>query len=122
MMAQPAMQQGKWLAKNIHCLLANKPMKAFRYNDQGAMATIGRNRAVADVKLFGKEFKTRGLLAWFIWMFIHLISIIGFRNKVVVLLNWMWSYFSYDKGMRLIIGEKKENLSSESVAEKAIVN
>lgn len=122
MMAQPAMQQGKLLAKNLKCILKKGKLTPFRYNDQGAMATIGRNRAVADLKLFGKEFRKKGLVAWFIWMFVHLISIIGFRNRLVVLLNWMFSYFSYDKGMRLIIGYKKENLSTESVAEKSVVN
>jgi NADH:ubiquinone reductase (H+-translocating) len=122
MMAQPAMQQGRLLAKNLRLHLLKKPMKPFVYRDQGAMATIGRNSAVADVKMFGKTFKTQGFWAWLIWMFVHLISIIGFRNRIVVLLNWMWSYFSYDKGMRLIIGYKKENLPVERVAEKAVVN
>ena len=86
------------------------------------MATIGRNRAVADLKLFGKEFRFKGLIAWITWMFIHLVSIIGFRNRTIVLFNWMLSYFSYDKGMRLIMGHKKENLPAESVAEKSVVN
>ncbi len=122
MMAQPAMQQGKLLAKNLKCILKNGKLTPFRYKDQGAMATIGRNRAVADLKIFGKEFRKDGFLAWLIWMFVHLISIIGFRNRLVVLINWMFSYFSYDKGMRLIIGYKKENLPTESVAEKAVVN
>lgn len=116
------MQQGKFLAKNIRILLNGKSMKPFHYKDQGAMATIGRNKAVADVKIFEKEFRYKGLIAWLIWMFVHLISIIGFRNKLVVVINWMFSYFSYDKGMRLIIGQKKENLPTESVAEKAVIN
>jgi NADH:ubiquinone reductase (H+-translocating) len=122
MMAQPAMQQGKLLAKNLRCILKNGKLKPFRYRDQGAMATIGRNRAVADLKIFGTEFRKKGLLAWIIWMFVHLMSIIGFRNRIIVLINWVVSYFSYDKGMRLIIGYKKENLPTESVAEKAVVN
>lgn len=121
-MAQPAMQQGKLLAKNLRALLQNKSMSAFHYRDQGSMATIGRNRAVADLRLFGRNFHKKGFLAWLIWMFIHLISIIGFRNRLVVLITWMFSYFSYDKGMRLIIGQKKENLTTEKVAEKAVVN
>jgi NADH:ubiquinone reductase (H+-translocating) len=122
MMAQPAMQQGKLLAKNLRRVLKNEKLKPFKYRNQGAMATIGRNRAVADLKIFGTEFRKRGLLAWLIWMFVHLMSIIGFRNRLVVLINWVFSYFSYDKGMRLIIGYKKENLPTESVAEKAVVN
>jgi NADH dehydrogenase len=68
------------------------------------MATIGRNKAVVDLHAF----KTQGIIAWFVWMFVHLISIVGYRNRLVVLMNWMWSYFSYDKGMRLIIGNKKD--------------
>jgi NADH:ubiquinone reductase (H+-translocating) len=122
MMAQPAMQQGKLLAKNFRNLLSGKTLIPFHYRDQGAMATIGRNKAVADLKAFGREHRFAGLIAWLIWMFVHLISIVGFRNRLVVLINWMFSYFSYDKGMRLIIGEKKENLPTESVAEKAVVN
>lgn len=122
MMAQPAMQQGKTLAKNLPRLIKGKTLKPFRYKDRGSMATIGRNRAVADLKLFNKEFRYKGFIAWLIWMFIHLISIVGFRNRLVVLINWTFSYFSYDKGMRLIIGKKKENLPSENIAEKAVVN
>jgi NADH dehydrogenase len=122
MMAQPAMQQGKLLARNIKCHVAGREMTPFRYRDQGSMATIGRNRAVADLKVFGKELRFKSLVAWIIWMFIHLVSIIGFRNRMIVLFNWMLSYFSYDKGMRLIIGNRKENLPVESVAEKSVVN
>ncbi len=80
-----------------------------------------RNHAVADLKIFNKEFRTQGLRAWFIWMFIHLISVIGFRNRLFVLITWMWSYFSYDKGIRLIIGKKKENVPVEAVTEKVEV-
>ena len=122
MMAQPAIQQGKLLAKNLPCFIKGKKMKPFRYRDQGAMATIGRNQAVADLKIFGKELRSTGLLAWLIWMLIHLLSIVGFRNRLIVLINWMFSYFSYDKGMRLIIGDRKENLPVKKVAEKAVVN
>jgi NADH dehydrogenase len=108
MMAPPAMQQGKLLGKNLIGLLQGKPMQAFRYNDKGSMATIGRNKAVVDLQAY----KTQGLIAWFVWMFVHLISIVGYRNRLVVLMNWMWSYFSYDKGMRLIIGSKKGSFTT----------
>jgi NADH:ubiquinone reductase (H+-translocating) len=121
MMAQPAIQQGKWLGKNFKRLLEKKDLQPFRYNDQGSMATIGRNKAVADLKIFGKTYKTQGFRAWFIWMFVHLISLIGFRNRLVVLINWMWSYFTYDTGIRLIIGKKKENVPVERVTEKTMV-
>jgi NADH dehydrogenase len=121
MMAQPALQQGRLLGKNLSNILAGKPLQAFNYNDQGSMATIGRNRAVADLKILKKEYRTQGFRAWLIWMFIHLISVIGFRNRLAVLLNWTWSYFSYDKGIRLIIGKKKENTPVEAVTEKTMV-
>jgi NADH dehydrogenase len=120
MLAQPAMQQGKWLGKNIRRILTQGELQPFRYNDQGTMATIGRNSAVADLKVFGKVYKTQGFRAWFIWMFVHLTSLIGFRNKLVVFINWMWSYFTYDTGIRLIIGKKKENVPVEEVTEKTV--
>jgi NADH dehydrogenase len=121
MMAQPAMQQGRWLAKNIKRVFEGEKFKPFHYKDQGSMATIGRNRAVADLNVAGKIYKTQGFKAWFIWMFVHLISLIGFRNRLVVLINWMWSYFTYDTGIRLIIGRKKENTPVEKVTEKALI-
>jgi len=108
MVAQPAIQQGKLLAKNLILLNKGKPLASFNYHDQGSMATIGRNHAVADLKIFKKEFKMQGFFAWLIWMFIHLISIISFKNRLIVLLNWVAGYFSYDKGIRLIMGKKKE--------------
>lgn len=118
MMAQPAMQQGAWLGKNLHRMMMKKSMKPFHYRDQGSMATIGKNKAVADLKIFGKTYRTQGFKAWFIWMFVHLISLIGFRNRLVVMINWMWSYFTYDTGIRLIIGKKKENTPVEKMTEK----
>ena len=104
--AQPAMQQGRLLAKNIKNLIDKKPLKPFRYLDKGSMATVGRNKAVADLK----SFKFQGLFAWFVWMFIHLISIIGFKNKLLTFLTWMWNYFSYDKSNRLIISRPKDDI------------
>jgi NADH dehydrogenase len=121
MMAQPAMQQGRWLGKNLARLLAGEQLVPFKYHDHGSMATIGRNKAVADLRIFGKLYKTQGFKAWFIWMFIHLISLIGFRNKLIVVINWMWSYFTYDTGIRLIIGRKKENTPVEAATEKVVV-
>ncbi len=104
--APPAMQQGKLVAENIKNLIGKKQLKAFRYKDQGSMATVGRNRAVVDLKAF----KIQGTIAWFIWMFVHLISLIGFRNKFFVFLNWLWSYFSYDKSNRLIMARPKDGV------------
>lgn len=103
MVAPVAIQQGSNLAKNLLQLLKNAPLKAFTYKDKGSMATVGRNRAVVEV---GK-FKTQGFMAWFMWMAVHLMSLVGFRNKLVTLINWMWSYFKYDKGIRLIIRPHK---------------
>lgn len=121
MMAQPAIQQGGWLGRNLARLLVKEDMVPFAYRDHGSMATIGRNKAVADLKIFGKLYKTQGFKAWFIWMFVHLISLIGFRNKLIVVINWMWSYFTYDTGIRLIIGRKKENIPVEATTEKVAV-
>lgn len=97
--AQPAIQQGEHLAKNLNLLLQGKNMKPFSYFDKGTLATIGRNRAVADL---GK-LKFGGFFAWFIWIFVHLAALVGFRNKVVVLFNWAYNYINYDKAARLIV-------------------
>lgn len=99
MVAQVAMQQGKLLASNLMSLQFGRKMKPFGYKDKGSMATIGRNKAVADI---GK-WKMRGRLAWLMWMGVHLFSLAGFRNKLVVFINWFWSYVTYDRGTRLII-------------------
>jgi NADH dehydrogenase len=106
MMAPPAQQQGRLVAQNILNLVSQKPMKPFRYHDKGSMATIGRNKAVVDLKTV----KFQGFFAWLVWMFIHLISIIGFRNKFFVFINWLNSYFSYDKSNRLIIARPKDGV------------
>ncbi len=99
MMAQPALQQGKLLGDNLIKLIQNQSMKAFDYNDKGAMATIGRNKAVVDLP----NFHFSGVFAWFVWMFVHLFSLIGFKNKAVVFLNWVYNYIRYDREGRLII-------------------
>lgn len=107
-LAPVAIQQGSHLAKNLVRRAEGKEMKPFSYLDKGSMATIGRNKAVVDLPT-GQQFG--GFVAWLIWMFIHLVSIIGFRNKLVVLSNWVWNYFTYDRGIRLIIRPfvKEEN-------------
>ena len=104
--AQPAIQQGEHLAKNLLKLQKGKNTTPFKYNDLGSMATVGRNRAVVDLN----NISLGGALAWFIWMFIHLIALVGFRNKMVTLINWTYAYVKYDKGARLIIRpfEKKK--------------
>ncbi len=99
MLAPVAIQQAKHLAKNFLNILNHKPLTAFEYKDPGVMATVGRNHAVVDLKYF----KTQGLLGWLIWLFVHLMTLVGFRNRIVVLVNWAWNYFTYDRGLRLII-------------------
>lgn len=99
MMAQPAIQQGRLLAKNIIAELKGKKLKPFVYHDKGAMATIGRNKAVVDLP----KWKFQGVFAWFVWMFVHLFSLIGFRNKVIVFMNWVYNYVRFDRETRLII-------------------
>ena len=110
-MAPPAQQQGKLVAKNIQNIIHKKPLKPFRYFDKGSMATIGRHKAVVDMK--GIRFQ--GFFAWYVWMFVHLMSIVGFRNRVFIFLSWMWNYFSYDKSNRLIIGRNEERIMQEEV-------
>ncbi|MBX2828831.1 MAG: NAD(P)/FAD-dependent oxidoreductase [Flavobacteriaceae bacterium] len=97
--AQPAIQQGKHLAKNLKASWKGKSMKPFTYFDKGTMATIGRNKAVCDIgnRSFG------GAFAWFLWMFVHLWFLVGFRNRVVTFFNWTYNYINYDKAARLII-------------------
>ena len=99
MMAQPAIQQGKHLGKNIVRSIKGKAMKPFDYFDKGSMATIGRNKAVVDLP----KFKFQGFFAWFVWMFVHLFFLIGFRNRLVVFINWVYNYVRFDREARLII-------------------
>ncbi|MFI1743166.1 NAD(P)/FAD-dependent oxidoreductase [Thalassobellus sediminis] len=106
MMAQPAIQQGDQLGDNILKLIEQKPMEPFTYKDKGAMATIGRNKAVVDLK----KFKFQGVFAWYVWMFVHLFFLIGFRNRMVVFINWVYNYIRFDREARLIIRPFKKNL------------
>ncbi len=99
MMAPVAQQQGEHLAKNIIRELKNKPMKPFEYRNRGVMATIGRKKAVADLP----HFKLQGGLAWFVWMFVHIFSLVGFRDKTVTFIDWIVSYFSYDQPLGMIL-------------------
>jgi NADH dehydrogenase len=87
------------LGENLIKLVANKPMKPFEYNDKGSMATIGRNLAVVDLP----RYHFHGVFAWFVWMLVHLFSLIGFKNKAVVFLNWVYNYIRFDREGRLIV-------------------
>ncbi|HKK38969.1 MAG TPA: NAD(P)/FAD-dependent oxidoreductase [Cryomorphaceae bacterium] len=104
--AQPAIQQGRLLGKNLWRMASGKEMKPFEYTDLGTMATIGRTRAVADLR----KYKTQGAFAWLIWMFVHLMSLVGFRNRVVVFFNWTYNFFNYNRDIRLIIRPFKNRL------------
>lgn len=106
MLAPVAIQQAKKLYSNLIADLQGKEMKPFSYVDKGTMATIGRNKAVIDAP-FG--IRLGGFIGWFIWMFIHLFSIIGFRRKLLVFSNWIWNYLTYNRGNRLIIKKDPED-------------
>jgi len=102
--AQPAIQQGSLLAKNLKKMQTGKELKPFRYIDKGSLATIGRNRAVADLNIGSFS----GFFAWVLWLFVHLMSLVGKKNKLFVFQNWFISYFTYDKSFRLIIKPDKK--------------
>lgn len=104
-LAQVAIQQARTLAKNLNDGEFKTP---FRYKDKGSMATVGRNRAVADLN----HVQLSGFPAWFCWMFVHLISILGMRNKFTVLINWIWAYFSYPTSLRLLLHPSRYPLRS----------
>jgi len=99
--APVAIQQGDYVANTIGNELKGRSRKSFRYRNKGNLATIGRAAAVAD---FGK-FKLTGFPAWISWLFIHIWYLIGFRNRVIVFINWAWSYFTMERGARLITGD-----------------
>jgi NADH dehydrogenase len=103
MLASVAGQQGKNLGQNLNAMVEGLEMSSFQYNDKGTMATIGRFRAVVDLSFA----KFGGIFAWYIWMFLHLMLLIDFRNRLVVFTNWAWSFFNYDRGIRLIIRKVK---------------
>ncbi len=104
-----AMQMGRTAANNILHALKGEPYEQFQYVDKGSMATIGRHAAIAEM---GK-LHLSGLLAWLAWLFVHLIFLIGFRNRVAALFNWAWSYFTYQRGSRLITGRRLSLLSRQ---------
>ena len=102
--AQVAIQQAQNVSKNLNNLRLKKNLKAFKYFDKGSMATVGRNLAVADLAV--GSLKVR--IAWLMWLFVHLMAILGTKNKVFVFLNWLWSYFTYDQSLRLMIKPREK--------------
>ena len=93
-----AMQEGRHAARNVLAMIQGRKPQPFRYWDKGTMATIGRNKAVADLKFMHLS----GLPAWLAWLFVHIVFLVGFRNRLLVLIQWAWAYLTFDKGARLI--------------------
>jgi NADH:ubiquinone reductase (H+-translocating) len=105
-----AMQQGRHVAKQIRILLAGGWTQRYEYFDKGTMATIGRNKAVADAGFM----RFTGFIAWLAWLFVHLIFLVGFRNKILVVMNWFWAYITFGRGARLITGRTWSAKGGES--------
>ncbi|WP_159800399.1 NAD(P)/FAD-dependent oxidoreductase [Flavobacterium sp. MK4S-17] len=105
--AQVAIQQGEHLAKNFKRMVKSEELKPFKYKDKGSMAIIGKNKAVVDLPKPKLHFK--GFIAWLMWLFIHLMSLISYRNRLTTFWNWMVAYFSKDQAFRMIIRPEKKN-------------
>jgi NADH dehydrogenase len=103
--APVAIQQGEFVAKLITARLRGRPLPTFRYHNRGNLATIGRSAAVAD---FGK-LHVSGFIAWMLWLVVHLLNLVGFRNRLLVLIQWAWNYFTFDRSARLITGVKEND-------------
>jgi NADH dehydrogenase len=99
-----AMQQGRFVARQIVRALRGMPRERFVYRDKGSMATIGRSRAVAEFA----GLRLHGFLAWLFWLLVHIYYLIDFRNRILVLIDWTWAYFAYERGARLITGRDAE--------------
>jgi NADH dehydrogenase len=108
--APAAIQEGTHTADNIVRAVEGQPMRAFHYHDKGSLATIGRAAGVAD---FGR-LKLSGFFAWFAWLAVHIFFLIGFRNRVLVMLQWAWAYLTYQRGARLITGETRTSRPSKT--------
>ena len=98
--AQPAIQGGTHVAKQIAARLAGQATTSFHYRDKGSMATIGRNQAVVE---FPNGMRFHGFIGWLMWLGLHLIELMGFRNRANVFVNWAWNYVTYDRGSRLLL-------------------
>jgi len=112
MMASVATQQGEFLGGNFKKMEKGAALKPYKHKNKGAMATIGRNRAVADLP----QVKFSGRFAWYLWMFVHLFLLVGFRNRLVAFIDWAYSYITYDTGIRLIIRPFKRKVSLQEQA------
>lgn len=106
--ANVAINQARLLAKNLQRIIKSKPLQGYEYKDLGSMATIGRNKAVVDLPFF----RFKGYLAWLVWMFLHLMLILSVKNKVIIFINWAWSYLTKDSSLRLILTPDKPSARS----------
>lgn len=107
--AQVALQQAKNLAKNLLNIQSGKTHVPFEYKDKGSMATVGRNRAVVDLP----SLRFAGFPAWMVWMFVHLMSIVGVKNRLVIFINWLWNYMTYDQSLRLILRPSSRSMEKQ---------
>lgn len=114
--AQVALQMGHLLATNFSRIASRKEIKEFHYKDLGSMATIGKNKAVADLP----GLKTAGFFAWIIWLWVHLLSLVGVKNKFFVFINWVINYLSYDPSLRLMIRPRIPKIRQEDIKGNAI--
>ena len=105
-LAPVAIQEGLVAAQNINALARNRPLRQFAYRDKGIMATVGRNTAVVQAG----PVRMKGRIGWLVWLFLHLVSIAGFRNRMSIMLNWTWNYFLRDRPVRLVIGDSDRRL------------
>jgi NADH dehydrogenase len=96
--AQGAIQEGRWSGENIARRLTGQPTRPFRYSNLGSLATIGRAKAIADLP----HVRLTGFVAWLFWLFVHIMNLVGFRNRLSVLLQWAYAYFTYERGVRII--------------------
>lgn len=108
-----AIQQGRYAAKTILADIGGKTRRGFRYFDKGQLAVIGRGHAVADIR----KYHLSGFIAWLIWIFVHIFFLIGFRNRVIVLFEWAWSYWTFQRGARIITGEGEPHAHAQAVCE-----
>ncbi|KAB8172142.1 NAD(P)/FAD-dependent oxidoreductase, partial [Lysobacter maris] len=102
--APAAKQMGAHVARAIRARLAGRPAPPFHYRDMGNLATIGRMAAVVDLH----GFKLKGVLAWWFWLWVHVLFLIGFRNRLLVLINWAWAYWSYQRHARIILDDRDD--------------
>jgi len=112
--AQVAKQQGANAARNVMRVIKGEQATAFRYHDYGNMATIGRGSAVADLG----RLQLKGFIGWLAWAFVHILNLIGFRNRIVVFVQWGWAYFTFQRSVRLILNEAPE-ATKANVARRA---